>query len=74
MKAALMILVAVAALVLTCGFLFRIKGNGDSMIYHLPSCGSYDIVDMNNHSEDEWFMTEKQAKEAGFRRAENCSL
>ena len=49
-----------------------VKGNGDSMIYHVKGCASYSYVDMNNNWKDQWFFTEQDAKEAGFRKANNC--
>lgn len=51
-----------------------IKGNGGSMIYHLPSCPNYAIVDMHDDINDTWFINEKQAQNAGFRKANNCPL
>lgn len=52
-------------------FLLRpIKGNYPVMIYHLPVCRSYQYVKMT--SEDTYFMTEKDAIEAGFKKAKNC--
>lgn len=49
-----------------------IKGNGDSMIYHLPTCSSYNSVVIGNNSKDQLFATEAEAQAAGFRKAENC--
>ncbi|WP_052342694.1 thermonuclease family protein [Bacillus sp. EB01] len=43
----------------------KIKGNKNSMIYHVPE-GSYYNSDIKKI---EWFCTEKEAKEAGYRKA-----
>jgi len=40
--------------------------------YHLPGCNSYKTVDVQLHHGDRWFCTEKEAKKAGFRKAETC--
>lgn len=50
-----------------------IKGNisrsGDK-IYHMPGQRDYDKVRINEANGEMWFQTEKQAQEAGFRRAD----
>jgi hypothetical protein len=46
----------------------RIKGNRNSMIYHLPGCASYSRTKNNV----EWFKTEEEAQAAGYRKARNC--
>lgn len=43
-----------------------IKGNQNSKIYHVPSGRDYDKVSAKNIV---WFQTEKEAQEAGYRRA-----
>jgi len=53
-------------------FLFGIKGNGDSYIYHTRNCESYSVTVIGNHPNDQWFLTEQQALDAGFRKASNC--
>lgn len=57
-----------------CILLFArtVKGNGDSMIYHVPGCASYSAVSMTNHPDDQYFFTEQQALLAGYRKANNC--
>jgi micrococcal nuclease len=52
-----------------------IKGNVNSKkekIYHYPGCGSYNRTKIKPEEGDRWFCTEKEASEAGFRRAGNC--
>jgi deoxyribonuclease-1 len=46
-----------------------IKGNSKSMIYHLPTCPSYDKVSAKNVVT---FKTEVEAAKAGYRKAKNC--
>ena len=53
-------------------FVRTVKGNGDSMIYHVPGCNSYHAVSMSNHPADRYFFTEDQARMAGYRKANNC--
>lgn len=52
-----------------------IKGNisttGDK-IYHLPGCGSYDKVVIDESKGERWFCTEEDAVAAGWRKAKNC--
>lgn len=48
----------------------RVKGNRKSRIYHVPGCKNYDDISPNNI---EWFKTEKDAENAGYRKARNCS-
>ena len=47
----------------------RIKGNRNSMIYHLPGCPNYNQIAPRNIV---WFSTEAEARAAGYRRAGNC--
>jgi hypothetical protein len=47
----------------------KIKGNKNSMIYHLPRCASYDRIAERNI---EWFKTTEEAESAGYRMARNC--
>ena len=47
----------------------KIKGNKNSMIYHLPSCASYDKISDRNVV---WFRTKEEAESAGYRMARNC--
>jgi micrococcal nuclease len=52
-----------------------IKGNisasGDK-IYHISGCGSYDKTSINENTGERWFCTEKEAQDAGWRKAKNC--
>jgi uncharacterized protein YgiM (DUF1202 family) len=48
----------------------KIKGNKNSLIYHLPNCASYDKISERNIV---WFKTTEEAEKAGFRMARNCS-
>lgn len=50
----------------TCPAWAPIKGNANSMIYHVPGGGSYDIT-----NPEECFRTESDAVAAGYRRARN---
>lgn len=47
----------------------QIIGNKSSMIYHLPSCPSYDKVSQRNRV---YFRTAQEAERAGYRVARNC--
>jgi deoxyribonuclease I len=47
----------------------EIKGNRRSMIYHLPTCPSYDKVSAKNMVT---FKTEAEAAKAGYRKTKNC--
>lgn len=49
-----------------------IKANGSSMIYHLPTCSSYNATVIGNDPKDALFYDESQAVAAGFTKAENC--
>lgn len=53
----------------------NIKGNirKGKKIYHLPACKSYKTTDIQLYNGDEWFCTEKEAKDAGFTKATQCS-
>lgn len=46
-----------------------VKGNRNSRVYHLSHCPSYGAVSERNAV---GFKTEKEAKEAGYRKAKNC--
>ncbi len=52
-----------------------IKGNisssGDK-IYHLPGCGSYDKTAIDEARGEQFFCTETEAAQAGWRKAKNC--
>ncbi|MBI1834045.1 MAG: thermonuclease family protein [Candidatus Andersenbacteria bacterium] len=51
-----------------------IKGNISSgqKIYHLPGCGSYGRTEIDAAQGEKYFCTEKEATEAGWRKAQNC--
>ena len=52
-----------------------IKGNistSGEKIYHLPGCGSYAKTQIDEERSERWFCSEKEAQEAGWRKALNC--
>jgi len=52
-----------------------IKGNistSGEKIYHLPRCGSYTKTQIDEQRNERWFCSEKEAQEAGWRKALNC--
>lgn len=52
-----------------------IKGNIASdkeKIYHLSGCASYNATIVDTSKGERWFCTEKEAKDAGWRKAKNC--
>ncbi len=52
-----------------------IKGNintAGEKIYHMPGCGSYDKTRINEAAGERWFCTEREALDAGWRKALNC--
>lgn len=51
----------------------NIKGNisGDK-IYHLPGCASYGKTTIDESKGERWFCSEKEAIDAGWRKAKNC--
>ena len=52
-----------------------IKGNistSGEKIYHLPGCGSYTKTQIDEKRGELWFCSEKEAQEAGWRKALNC--
>ncbi len=53
-----------------------IKGNiharKKTKIYHLPGCQSYRNTKVETFRGEKWFCSEKEAEEAGFRKAGNC--
>ncbi len=51
-----------------------IKGNINKKekIYHLPGCASYKATIIDTASGERWFCSEKEAKDAGWRKAKNC--
>lgn len=52
-----------------------IKGNINSKgekIYHLQNCGSYVKTAIDENAGEKWFCSEKEATQAGWRKAKNC--
>jgi hypothetical protein len=52
-----------------------IKGNISSSgekIYHVPGCASYDKTVISPEQGEEWFCSEADARDAGWRKAYNC--
>lgn len=58
------------AAILTQGSSGQVLGNKRSKLYHLSHCSGYRKVSERNQ---QWFDTEQQALNAGFKRAGNCS-
>jgi hypothetical protein len=53
----------------------NIKGNISSKkekIYHVPGCASYKATVISVSEGERMFCTEKEAKAAGWRKAQNC--
>lgn len=54
----------------------KIKGNIDpasyEKFYHLPACSHYPQVKVNLAFGEQWFCSEKEALEAGFKKAAGC--
>lgn len=54
----------------------NIKGNVRSdlktKVYHLPECFNYNKIVIDNRSGDRWFCSEREAREARFRKSEDC--
>jgi micrococcal nuclease len=53
-----------------------IKGNisqhESGLVYYLPDCDNYKTTKIDPARGEKYFCTEKEAQEAGFRKAENC--
>lgn len=54
-----------------------IKGNnpengGGEKTYHLPACKEYKTTQVQLYIGDEWFCTEKEAQQAGYRKSKDC--
>lgn len=47
-----------------------VRANERSKIYHIPDCGSYNVMVNSNHLIE--FATEKEAVRSGYRKAYNC--
>lgn len=54
-----------------CNIKGNISASGDK-IYHLPGCGSYNKTQIDEKRGERWFCSEKEAQEAGWRKALNC--
>lgn len=54
----------------------QIKGNFDKSsgdkIYHFPGCRQYEQTIVEKSLGEQWFCTEKEAREAGFKKSKNC--
>lgn len=54
----------------------QIKGNIDKKsgdkIYHFPGCRQYKQTIVEKSLGEQWFCTEKEAREAGFKKSKNC--
>ncbi len=53
-----------------------IKGNyrsaDNTRLYHTSDCYNYDKITVKPGTSDRWFCTEKEAKDAGFRKSLDC--
>ncbi len=74
----LVVYVAVVVFVVGCastGEYVAIKGNvtrAGKKIYHLPTCSSYKQTAVDSDRGEQYFMTEDEARVAGFTKARNC--
>ncbi|MDD2890856.1 MAG: hypothetical protein PHE49_09515 [bacterium] len=59
------------SLKLNCDIKGNISSSGEK-IYHLPGCASYSRTVINESAGERWFCSESEAKNAGWRKAENC--
>ncbi len=54
----------------------NIKGNIDkatnTRLYYYPGCAQYEFTIVEKDIGEDWFCTEKQAREAGFEKAKTC--
>ena len=57
--------------VIDCDIKGNISTSGEK-IYHLPGCGSYVKTQIDEQRGERWFCSEKEAQEAGWRKALNC--
>jgi hypothetical protein len=55
----------------------NIKGNisyeDKEKIYHVPGCEYYEQTVINEDKGERWFCSETEARNAGWRKARNCS-
>ena len=51
----------------------NIKGNVRAeKVYHIPNCRDYELTDLQLYLGDQWFCSEKEAEQAGFRKNKYC--
>ena len=54
----------------------NIKGNIDkatnTRLYYYPGCAQYNFTIVEKDTGEDWFCTEKEAKQAGFQKAKTC--
>lgn len=54
----------------------EIKGNidkvTDTRLYYYPGCAQYEFTIVEKDIGEDWFCTEKEAREAGFEKAKTC--
>lgn len=54
----------------------NIKGNIDKVtetrLYYFPGCAQYEFTIVEKDIGEDWFCTEKEAREAGFEKAKTC--
>jgi micrococcal nuclease len=55
----------------TCSIKGNISASGEK-IYHVLGCGSYEKTRIDESAGEQWFCTEKEALDAGWRKALNC--
>lgn len=54
----------------------EVKGNissSDEKIYHVPGCDSYNQTRISESKGEQWFCSEQEALDAGWRKALNCN-
>lgn len=54
-----------------CNIKGNISDSGDK-IYHLPDCASYDKTSIDESKGEKMFCSEREATDAGWRKAKNC--
>ena len=55
----------------SCNVKANISANGDK-IYHLPGCKSYAKTVIREADGEQWFCSEEEARDAGWRKAKDC--
>ncbi len=56
----------------TCTIKGNISSPNKEKIYHLPGCASYKATVITTSAGERMFCTEKEARDAGWRKALNC--